>query len=1444
MSVSPAFVPTRWGSAVRASTGADGREGDNAALNARFAPDGASIAFESLAANLIEGDSNGTTDIFIKSLGEGGAITRVSTNATGGQAIGASANARFDPAGTRIVFDSVAPDLVAAGDVNGRRDVFVKELATGALTLVSANAAGVQGNLDSFQGVFSPDGAQVAFESLASNLVGLDTNATRDLFVKTLATGELRRVSVDAAGGQANGQSGGAAFSPDGRYLVFESNATNLVPGDTNAAYDLFLKDLRTGAITRVSTTASGAQANDHSFRASFTADGGALVFESLASNLVAGDTNASRDIFLKELATGVVVRLSTAADGSQGNGTSQGATIAGGRVAFESTATNLVPGDTNARRDVFVRDLSTGAIERVLGPGGVEPDGDTLAASLSADGNRLVFHSFATNLAADTNGQRDVFVADLARTTTAAAVDEDTAAATGHLFFEGPSPAAAYGVSVRAEGDAVGSLEAALTADARGDIVWTYRGGDTIDRLRGGEIMTSRFVVTVAGVSGSAEQAVTITVTGANDAPVATDDALVIVTLGTLGDLAPRLLANDRDVDAGEAPTIVSVDPSGTVGSVSFDAATGALSYAATSPSQRALAPGESLVDRFHYTVRDAGGATATASVTVTVEGANTAPVAVADALSISMGGSINLWPALLANDSDADSGDLPRIATITQPGHGYLLLDPAADILLYTPDGSFFAALADNETANDEFAYTIVDRLGERATTAVAITITGINDAPVARADGVTIAAGGTLSIATATLLANDSDVDRGDATLFVSAAQGGFSGGFVVGGDGIGLTANSSVHRALGAGQSLVETATYAIHDRQGAAATAAIAITITGVNDAPVAVDDVRLIGSAAAIDLWAGLLANDRDPDTGDRLAIAMATAPTLGTLALDAARGALVYTPDAARFLALGAGQIASDGFTYTVRDTAGLAATARATLTLAGVNDAPIAADDAVATTAGVATGNLWSVLLGNDRDPDTGDVLALASIDLTGTQGTLAFDRAGRMLTYLPGSSAQRALPIGQTLSDQFRYTLVDASGATSTATVSVRVAGAWDGPTEGADRLIGTAGPDRIDALGGNDVVSGGAGNDRIDGGSGDDDLDGGPGIDILIGGAGDDVLRVDTARDTATGGIGYDTVISTTPAFALGADTEALRFEGVAGAIATGGTGTNQIEGTIGADRLNGRGGADVLTGGAGPDSYVVDDPGDRIIELAGGGIDTVFASIGFTLPADVEILRLTGGDIDGVGNAQNNQLFGSAGANLLDGRAGADVMTGGAGNDIYVVDDAGDRVVEAAGGGIDTVRAALARYTLPDHVENLLFALTPAGGVDATGNASANSITGTDMADRLYGLGGADTLTGGAGDDRLDGGAGADRLRGGAGNDQFVLARGEADGDAILDFTGNGANTGDTLLLTGWGRGSALTATGGDDWLITDGVDGATAAIRITGAVHPSDILWG
>ena len=321
----------------------------------------------------------------------------------------------LDPAvsdsGAVVAFESFASTYVA-NDTNGQRDVFVRDRDAGTTQAASVSSGEVLGNGSSIGASVSDDGTKVVFESSSSNLVRGDRNGVTDVFLRDLVAGTTVRVSLTDGDTAANGASSDAMISGDGTKVVFASGATNLVAGDTNAKRDVFVRDLVAGTTTRISR--SGAtQGNGASTAPSISDDGGEVAFETLASNLVTGDTNGTSDVMVWTGGAGVT-RISHPGNLGQSNGASARPAMRGDGlvVAFESAASNLVTGDTNGRIDVAVRDFATLTTSLVSLPTGRgKANGDSTSPALAGTAPVVVYHSTASNLvAADTNALPDVY--------------------------------------------------------------------------------------------------------------------------------------------------------------------------------------------------------------------------------------------------------------------------------------------------------------------------------------------------------------------------------------------------------------------------------------------------------------------------------------------------------------------------------------------------------------------------------------------------------------------------------------------------------------------------------------------------------------------------------------------------------------------------------------------------------------------------------------------------------------------------------------------------------------------------------------------------------------------------------------------------------------------------------------------------------------------------
>ena len=344
------------GRTERVSVASDGSQANDFSFNGDVSGDGRIVAFVSDASNLVPGDSSTNFDVFVHNRATG-RTRRVSVASDGSPASGESSAAAISGDGRIVAFWSDAGNLVP-GDSNGIVDVFVHDRATGRTERVSVASDGSQANDFKLEApAVNGNGRIVAFTSFADNLVPGDSNDTEDVFVHDRATGRTERVSVASDGGQGNDASMEPAVTGDGRIVVFSSRAANLVPGDHNGTFDVFMHDRVTGRTERVSAASDGTQGNDHSSRPAVSVDGRIVTFESSADNLVAGDSNGSGDVFVHDRATGGTELVSVARDGSQAAGPSLGPALSGdGRiVAFQDTANNLVSGDSNGNYDVFI---------------------------------------------------------------------------------------------------------------------------------------------------------------------------------------------------------------------------------------------------------------------------------------------------------------------------------------------------------------------------------------------------------------------------------------------------------------------------------------------------------------------------------------------------------------------------------------------------------------------------------------------------------------------------------------------------------------------------------------------------------------------------------------------------------------------------------------------------------------------------------------------------------------------------------------------------------------------------------------------------------------------------------------------------------------------------------------------------------------------------------
>lgn len=427
-----AFAPAESGRTVRISVVAGGEPNDISGISSNPVVDsrGEVVAFDSAATNLVSGDTNEFDDVFVRDR-VSDQTERVSISSAGDQANGDSTRPSISGDGEVIAFESVASNLVPRD--TGGPDVFVRDRGVGSTVRVSERADGKPGNGPSITPSISRNGWYVAFASDATNLAGTPVSGGRDILVRDLLTGAIEVASLKQDGDPAGGGSASPAISADGRYVAFQSFAADIVPGDTNDNFDVFVRDRVLGETSIVSVSSAGGIAEGGaSFAPAISADGHTVVFASDATTLVAGDSNDVTDAFAHDLQSGQTERVSLGPGGVQSNDQSVGPGVRGGAVfgpevsrtgryvTYDSIASNLVAADTNTCSiplgqtydepgqcpDVFVRDRLLDVTTREsVGTSEDQANHASTDPAISNRGRDVVFFTLASNLVRhDTN--------------------------------------------------------------------------------------------------------------------------------------------------------------------------------------------------------------------------------------------------------------------------------------------------------------------------------------------------------------------------------------------------------------------------------------------------------------------------------------------------------------------------------------------------------------------------------------------------------------------------------------------------------------------------------------------------------------------------------------------------------------------------------------------------------------------------------------------------------------------------------------------------------------------------------------------------------------------------------------------------------------------------------------------------------------------------------
>ena len=647
-----------------------------------------------------------------------------------------------------------------------------------------------------------------------------------------------------------------------------------------------------------------------------------------------------------------------------------------------------------------------------------------------------------------------------------------------------------------------------------------------------------------------------------------------------------------------------------------------------------------------------------------------------------------------VLGNDTDPN-GDPLTVTTATAP-NGTVAINPDGT-LSYTPDPDY--------NGPDEITYTVTDPDGNTATSTVAVTVTPVNDAPVANPDAI----GTPLDTpVTLDIVANDSDPDGDPLTILGTPTSP--DGTVTVGPDGRSVTFTPN---AGFVGTTVID---YTVTDPEGLTATSTLTVTVTADDVTPVANPDTATTPEDTPVVI--DVLGNDTDPN-GDPLTVTTATAPN-GTVAINP-DGTLSYTPDP--------DYNGPDEITYTVTDPDGNTATSTVAVTVTPVNDAPVANPDAIGTPLDTP---VTLDIVANDSDPD-GDPLTILGTP-TSPDGTVTVGPDGRSVTFTPNAGFVGTAVVA--------YTVTDPTGATASSTLSVVVTSA------GPDGIVeGSAGNDLIDA-----GYDGDPEGDRID--NGDAILPGeAPNDDIVQADDGDDVVFAGSGSDEVFGGTGNDLIDTSAPfsdsplpdlgypgLFPADADPENDRD------LVFGGDGNDTITTGDDADTIFGEAGTDVIDGGIDNDEIYGGDGDDTIV--GGEGADTIFGDAGddlifagldpifpdeLNIPDATDLVPTNGTDLV-FGGAGNDTIFGADDNDVLNGDAGDDQLFGEIDNDTLSGGDGADLLDGGAG-------------------DDLLSG--DAGNDTLTGGEGTDSLFGGDDRDTFTGVGPGDVVDGGAGGDDFD-----------------------------------------------------------------------------------------
>ncbi|HEY8118203.1 MAG TPA: Ig-like domain-containing protein [Methylophilaceae bacterium] len=1379
-----------------------------------------------------------------------------------------------------LVFNSFSQDISSAGfdeaisadgryiayenttDPSGISQVMVFNTQTHALVNASSDSSGTAANGDSGSNAgsgssagvnlsISADGRFVAFASDATNLVAHDTNDVSDVFVKDLSDGTITRVSESSTGVQGNWYSFHPAISDDGKFLVFESQASSLVTATNGFSAgsfdDVYLRDLTTGATTAISLKTLTGPINGSGSNPDISADGRYIVFDS-SGKYVSADNNDHEDIYRYDRVTNTYALVSTASTGTVANGDSTHASISedGRYIAFQSNASNLVANDNNdaINTDIFVKDMLTGAIALVdvAADGTTEGNSFSFTPVISGDGHYISFTTQSSNLLPPLSGQNTLLTLN-------------------PLWVQTPK-VTSFSPSDEATGVNVGN-----------NIVITF--DESIEKGTGNILLKTSSGVTIESFAVATSPAITIsdntlTINPTRDMLYGTGYKLEIAT-GAIKDLAGTSYPGTTTYNFTTTDTLITSASSFTL---------------ATSPNKLMYTGGSDFTGTGNSAANVITGGIGNDSLNgglgadTLIGGAGNDTLNGGTGIDSLMGGAGNdvyiVDNALdvVNEESNADTADEIRASinidlslakyagienlTLT----GTTVLNGTGNNSDNVITGNSAANILDGGAGNDTLiggagadTY-IVDSVGDivQETSTVATEIDTVKSAVDftlgEHLEKLILTAPG--HIGTGNVLNNTLTGTTGPDTL-----DGGAGNDTLIGAAGNDVYIVDNIH-------DVVTEATSAL------SGTDLVESSVTWVLGANL--EQLALTGSDN-INGTGNILANTITGNSGNNSLNGGTGNDTLnggtGNDTLDGGAGVDSLTGGN------GDDTYILDNINDIVNETGD------------GNDTVKVMYNTATPTTLTVNSGNFTNIenitasgtglysLVGDTND---NTLIGNGSANsITGGDGNDMLN-GGVGADTLVGGAGNDVYVVDNALdvvSEESNTDTADEIQASISIDLTLtKYAGIENLALIGAAAINGTGND-------GDNAITGNSGINKLTGMGGNDTLDGGAGADNLIGGTGNDTYIVDNAGEKITELIneGTDDVFSSA-SYILAANIENLTLTGSANINATGNTLDNIITGNTGNNVITGGAGNDMMDGASGNDIYIMtaasehtqgeiadgagtaDEVRFATTTLTGGSTLTLYAEdtgiervlIGTGIATAAVTTGTTALNIDAsavlnslsiTGNAGANILTGNDAGDTLDGGAGNDILNGGTGNDVFVIDRAGDVINDT--GGIDTVKASFSGYTLASGLENLT--LTGVAAINGNGNDSDNIITGNNA---------ANILDGGAGNDTLIGGLGADTLWGRAGADTFVFstAPAVANVDKIMDFnsgegdiigisssifTALGGDVIDNELHAGAGFTTAATAdqhliyntTTGNLYYDTDGVGGSAAMLLAT-----------